>query len=182
MRLMQAFIKDVMDVDVMMEPNFENFSCQVLFIASKYIDILGWKSYRNSSCLENWTERVWWLQFNFGVPALPRDQDPGFQTGCLSICPTAAARATLRQNVQSDQCPQVHIVTVAQNLAWVYCSKLYTRFSLDRVSSKGQADQPFSSSIYPLVLLDWWSFFLVSSSQAAIGNWLHLICLSQSCW
>ncbi|CAM6095204.1 unnamed protein product [Calypogeia fissa] len=46
-------------------------------------------------------------QFNFGVEALPRDQDPAFQTPCLSICPTAAARAALRQQTETDQCPQV---------------------------------------------------------------------------
>ncbi|KAL3696783.1 hypothetical protein R1sor_010859 [Riccia sorocarpa] len=49
-------------------------------------------------------------QFKYGVAAPPRDEDPGLQTPCLSICPTAITRSSLRRNLQKEQCPQVCLV------------------------------------------------------------------------
>ncbi|OAE21681.1 hypothetical protein AXG93_4170s1220 [Marchantia polymorpha subsp. ruderalis] len=46
-------------------------------------------------------------QFKYGVAAPPRDEDPGLLTPCLSICPTAATRSSLRGYVPTEQCPQV---------------------------------------------------------------------------
>ncbi|CAM6038223.1 unnamed protein product [Sphagnum compactum] len=69
----QAFITGDMGVALLMEPNYEDFSCQ----------------------------------FKFGVEALPAALDPALQTGCLSMCPTAASRSSLKQTINETQCPQV---------------------------------------------------------------------------
>lgn len=110
MHLMQAFIKDVLGVSVAMEPNFTDFSCQVkLWFPSCAKRNSSGAGFRLLLLLPaDLTDERICLQFNFGVEALPRDQDPGLQTPCLSICPTAAARATLRSQAPTDQCPQVH--------------------------------------------------------------------------
>ncbi len=48
------------------------------------------------------------VQFKFGIKALPAALDPALQTGCLSMCPTAASRSSLKQTINETQCPQVN--------------------------------------------------------------------------
>lgn len=96
---MQAFMNGDMGVRLTMEPNYENFSCQVHILAFLFLfPSFLWRTLCN--CVL--------VQFNFGVDPLPADQDPALKTPCLAICPTAASRNSIRNVVSTDsQCPQV---------------------------------------------------------------------------
>lgn len=93
-----------MGVRLTMEPNYENFSCQVHINCLAFLFCL----LLCFNFVENFMFFFVLVQFNFGVDPLPADQDPALKTPCLAICPTAASRNSIRNVVSTDsQCPQV---------------------------------------------------------------------------
>nr|CAB3463809.1 unnamed protein product [Digitaria exilis] len=89
----QTFFKDHMGVDLYMEPNFEDYSCQV-----KHYRLQTFSALRYSL-----------LQFNFGVPPPPLYTDKALKEPCLDICTNARRRRELGRNSSLDGlgCPQV---------------------------------------------------------------------------
>lgn len=127
----QTFFKDHMGVDLYMEPNFEDYSCQVNIVSdfvqcflllivmlkelcTCHLYMLTFVKYaakiqNKAQHLTTTKFTLFLLQFNFGVPPPPLDTDKALKEPCLDICTNARRRRELGRNSSSDalSCPQV---------------------------------------------------------------------------
>lgn len=88
-----------MGVPLLMEPNFNDYSCQVYPISSQLDPFQQYIFLKLTHYLSP-------IQFKFGViPPLPED-DATLKEPCLDICPNATRRKEIAKNINVEQCPK----------------------------------------------------------------------------
>lgn len=102
-----------MGVPLLMEPNFGDYSCQVI------LSNLYWKPTLYLSLLS----RLLKLQFKFGV--LPPQDDTILKEPCLEACPSASRRRMVANNVDVTMCPKtwIHFSEAWGFHLYVHCPK-----------------------------------------------------------
>lgn len=89
-----------MGVPLLMEPNFNDYSCQVYPIPSWLNPLQQFIVLK----MTHYLSQI--LQFKFGVlPPLPED-DATLKEPCLAICPNATRRREIAKNFNVEQCPK----------------------------------------------------------------------------